>query len=191
MGDSGTLTERQKKWFESVRATFERDTGKTLEAWVEIARGCPETRPRARQQWLKDHHGLGVNRASVVLAQAFPGGAGWDQPDALKAALWADPASRAVFDAVDAAARTLPDVVCGQRKGFSAYSRGMQFAAVRPVKGGSAMLGLAVEADADARLLPRGRESWSERLKSKLPLAGPAEVDASVASLLKAAWERS
>ena len=191
MGDGGTLTERQKKWFESVRATFARDTGKTLEEWVEIARGCPETKPRARQQWLKDHHGLGVNRASVVLAQAFPGGAGWDQPDALKAGLWADPAARAIFEAVDAAARTLPDTVCGQRKGFTAYSRGVQFAAVRPVKGGTAMLGLALEPETDPRLETPKNESWSERLKARLPLAAPADVDARVRALLKAAWERS
>lgn len=191
MGDGETLTERQKKWFESVRATFERDTGKTLEAWVEIARACPETRPRARQQWLKEHHGLGANRASAVLAEAFPGGLRWDQPDALKAELWADPAARAVFEAVDAAARALPEVVCGQRKGFTAYSRGVQFAAVRPVKGGTAMLGLALELDADPRLQPRGNESWSERLKGKLVLADPAEVDDRLRALLKQAWERS
>ena len=191
MSDGGTLTERQKKWFESVRATFERDTGKTLEAWVEIARGCPETKPRARQQWLKAHHGLGANRASVVLAQAFPGGAGWDQPDALKAGLWADPASQAIFKALDAAARALPDTVCGQRKGFTAYSRGVQFAAVRPVKGGTVMLGLALEPDADGRLETPRNESWSERLNARLPLASPAEVDDRVRALLKAAWERS
>lgn len=191
MGDGGTLTERQKKWFESVRATFQRDTGKTLEEWVEIARACPETKPRARQQWLKDHHGLGVNRASVVLAQAFPGGAGWDQPDGLKAGLWADAASRAIFEAVDAAARALPDTVCGQRKGFTAYSRGVQFAAVRPVKGGTAMLGLALESGADPRLEAPRNESWSERLKARLPLASPAEVDERLRALLKAAWARS
>ncbi|MDB5476908.1 MAG: hypothetical protein JWP49_2419, partial [Phenylobacterium sp.] len=34
-------------------------------------------------------------------------------------------------------------------------------------------------------------ESWSERLKSKLLLDDPAQVDASVAALLKQAWERS
>jgi hypothetical protein len=39
----GHLTERQKKWFASVREGLERDTGKSLEDWVAIAR--PVRRP--------------------------------------------------------------------------------------------------------------------------------------------------
>ena len=42
------LTERQKKWFASVREGLARDTGKSLEEWVAIAQACPETAPRAR-----------------------------------------------------------------------------------------------------------------------------------------------
>jgi hypothetical protein len=185
------LTERQKKWFASVQASLERDTGKTLDQWVAIARTCPETKPRARSQWLKEHHGLGVNRAAHVLSVAFPTANGWDEPDKLREALWTDPNSRAIFEAVQAAATALPDVVVGQRKQFTAFSRAFQFASVKPFKGGKAVLGLAVEPDADPRLSPPKNEGWSERLKSKLLLEDPAAVDASVKALLKAAWERS
>jgi hypothetical protein len=185
------LTERQRKWFASVQASLHRDTGKTLDQWVAIARTCPETRPRARAQWLKDNHGLLQNRAMYVLSVAFPSANGWDEPDKLREALWTDPASRAIFEAVRAAATALPDVVVGQRKAVTAFSRAFQFAAVRPVRGGTAMLGLAVDPSADTRLETPRNESWSERLKARMPLAGPAAVDASVAALLKAAWERS
>ena len=54
MGTSGSgghaasnLTPRQQKWFASVQASLERDTGKTLDEWVAIAKSCPETKPRA------------------------------------------------------------------------------------------------------------------------------------------------
>ena len=43
----------------------------------------------------------------------------------------------------------------------------------------------------DPRLQPVKKESWSERLHAVLPLANAQAVDASVAALLKAAWERS
>jgi len=76
-------------------------------------------------------------------------------------------------------------------KGYTAWSHKAQFAALKPVKGGSAVLGLAVTPDASPRLAEPKNESWSERLKAKLPLASPAEVDAEVKALLKAAWERS
>jgi hypothetical protein len=186
------LTERQKKWFASVQASLERDTGKTLAEWVAIARTCPETSPKARSVWLREHHGLGANRGAQVLYAAFPPEMGWDDAPALRAALWKDPASTAIFEAVEARVKALPKLVTGQRKGFSAWSREFQFAAVKPTKGGTALLGLAVTADASPRLTQaNGREGWSERLKSKIALSSPDEVDDDIAALLKQAWERS
>lgn len=186
------LTERQQKWFASVEASLQRDTGKTIDEWVAIARTCPHEAPRARTDWLREHHGLGVNRAAHVLSVAFPSAMSWDDADGLRAALWKDAGSEAILSALEAAVERLPDTVIGQRKSFTGFSRKVQMAAARPVKGGHAMLGLAVEVDADPRLTPRGKsESWGDRLKGQLLLTTPAEVDASIEALLKQAWERS
>ncbi|HVJ53348.1 MAG TPA: DUF4287 domain-containing protein [Aliidongia sp.] len=185
------LTERQQKWFESVRSGLERETGKSLDEWVKIAMTCPETGHRARLRWFKETHGLLQNRASFVLSTAFPPAEGWDAPEALRAALWSDPAARAIFEAVKRAAEALPEIVAGQRKGYSAWSRKVQFAALRPVRGGTAMLGLALPPEADPRLQMPKNEGWSERLKSRLPLAAPEEVDMTIDALLRRAWEAS
>ncbi|HEV7384884.1 MAG TPA: DUF4287 domain-containing protein [Phenylobacterium sp.] len=189
-GPSG-LTPRQEKWFASVKASLERDTGKTLEEWVVIARTCPETKPKARSEWLRTNYGLGANRGAQVLHAAFPPEAGWDDDDKLRALLWTDPASTAIFEAVEKLATALPKVVTGQRKAFTAFSREFQFASMKPIKGGKVSLGLAVTPDADPRLEVPKNESWSERQKAKLLLESPVQADASVAALLKAAWERS
>jgi hypothetical protein len=186
------LSPRQEKWFASVQASLERDTGKTLDQWVAIARTCPETKQRKQAAWLKENYGLLQNRAMYVLSVAFPSETGgWAEADTLRAALWTDPASRAILEAVQAAATALPDVVMGQRKQFTAFSREFQFASVKPIKGGKASLGLAVTPDTDVRLEVPKNESWSERLKAKLLLENAAAVDASVNALLKAAWEKS
>lgn len=185
------LTERQQKWFASVEASLERDTGKTIEEWVAIARTCPHDKPRARVDWLREQYGLGVNRCAHVLSVAFPQAMGWDEPDALRAALWKDPQSEAILQALEEAALALPDTVCGQRKAFTAFSRKVQMAAARPVKGGHVMVGFAVTPDADPRLKPRGNESWGDRLKGQMLLTSPEEVDASIVALLRQAWERS
>lgn len=186
------LTERQKKWFASVQASLERDTGKTLEQWVEIVRrDCKETKPKARVDWLKANHGLGVNRAAHILGAAFPSELGWDDADGLRAALWADPASTAILATIEAAVADFPGLVNGQRKAFTAWSNKVQFAAAKPMKGGTVSLGLALTPDTSPRLSEPKNESWSERLKAKLALASPAEVDDEVKALLKAAWDRS
>jgi hypothetical protein len=196
MSDQGSggpagLSPRQQKWFASVQASLERDTGKTIEEWVAIARTCPHDKPKARVDWLRENHGLGVNRCAHVLSIAFPSEMGWDEPDALRAALWKDPQSEAILQALETAALALPDTVRGQRKSFTAFSRKVQMAAARPVKGGHAMVGFAITPDADPRLKPRGNESWGDRLKGQMLLTSPDQVDASVAALLKQAWERS
>jgi hypothetical protein len=196
MGTSGSdkpsgLSPRQQKWFASVQASLERDTGKTLQDWVAIARTCPETKPKARADWLREHHGLGVNRAAHVLSVAFPSEDRWDEPLALRAKLWTDPASTTIFEAVETMAVALPDVITGQRKGFTAFSRAFQFASLRPLKGGLVALGLAVTPDTDPRLVEPKNEGWSERLKSKVVLTSVTEVDDGIEALLKHAWEKS
>jgi hypothetical protein len=183
------LTEQQKKWFASVREGLQRDTGKSLAEWVEIAKTCPETAPRARLRWFKAVHGLMQNRASYVLGEAFPTGGDWTAPDALRDALWPEPAGRAILEAVETAVLTLPRVIVGQRKTYSAWSNNYQFAALRPLKRGGAMLGLGVAPDAASGLEAPKNESWSERLKSRMTLASPADVTPAVEALLKQAWD--
>jgi hypothetical protein len=184
------LTVQQQKWFASLRDGLQRDTGKSLAEWVAIAKTCPESAPRARLRWFKETHGLLQNRASYVLSEAFPPAAGWDDPEALRSALWSDPAQRAIHDAVAAAMMRLPHVVVGQRKTYSAWSNKHQFAALRPIKGGGAMLGLALTLDAAPGLQAPKNESWSERLKSRMPLMSPADVTAEVEALLSQAWAK-
>jgi hypothetical protein len=186
------LTEQQQKWFASVRANLQRETGKTLEEWVEIVRReCKETKPKARTGWLKANYGVGVNRAATIFSVAFPSEMGWDDAEGLRAALWTDPAQVAILEAVEAAVAGFPGLVTGQRKTFTAWSNKSQFAALKPLKGGQAALGLAATTDGSPRLLEPKNEGWSDRLKVKLTLASPAEVDAQVKAWLKAAWDRS
>jgi hypothetical protein len=189
--DEPGLTERQRKWFASVREGLQRDTGRSLEEWARIARTCPHDKPKARVDWLRETHGLGVNRAAAVLATAFPSTMGWEQPDVLRSTLWNDPASAAIFLAFEKLAMTLPEVVEGQRKAFTAFSRKVQFAAIRPAPGGLVVAGFAVEPSADPRLVQRGNEGWGDRLKGQLTLSSPAEADASIGALLQAAWDAS
>ncbi len=189
--DETTLTERQRKWFASVRAGLERDTGRSLDDWAEIARLCPETRHRARLTWMKTRHGLAQNRASLVLDVAFPPTSTAGDPQTPDDPLWREAAARAIFQAVERAALSLPHVLVGRRKGYTAFSRKLQFAAVRPERGGVCLLGLATPPELSVRLAVPVRRPWSERLKSIVVLDGPGAVDAEITALMHEAWMRS
>ena len=133
------ITERQKKWFASVQASLERDTGKTLDQWVAIAQHLPGDQARARARLAAEHHGLGVNRAATCCPRPSPprwagtsrtsSGRAVDRPGVARRSWrrWRRPwpASRAWSSA--------------QRKGFTAWSRKVQFAAIAG-KGGKAWL---------------------------------------------------
>jgi hypothetical protein len=184
--EEDSLSEPQRRWFATVRTNLETETGRTLQAWAELARACPEMRHRARLAWMKANYGLGQNRASLILAEAFPseasGGADGADP------LWKDAHAGTIFGAIRTAATGLDGVVVGVRKGYTAFSRRWQFAAARPA-GTGVRLGLAVPQSTDARLQPRGRESWSERLTATLELAAASDLDCRVVQLLHQAAE--
>jgi Domain of unknown function (DUF4287)/Domain of unknown function (DUF5655) len=183
------LTQRQQRYFASLREGLERDTGKSMDEWVTIARQCPEEGHRARLKWFKDNHGLLQNRASQVLEQAFGSKMTWSDPQALMDSLWAEPGAHAIFEAVEARAAALPGTIRTVRKGYTAWSRTVQFAALRPMKSGGAVLGLAVAPGIDGRLEGRKSEPWSERLSARLVLANSADVDEGLAEMLRLAWE--
>jgi hypothetical protein len=187
--DTHSLTERQRNWFAALREGLERDTGRTLDQWVEIARTCPETGQRARLAWFKAEHGLAQNRASLVLSTAFPPEVGWNDPEALADALWKSPQGCVLLDAVKEAMATLDDVVTGQRKAFTAFSRNYQFAAARP-DGDALILGLAVPPETAAELEPPTRASWSERLKSQARIVIPDDITPLLPAI-KRAWQAS
>ena len=182
------VTARQAKWFASVRDGLERETGKALTDWVSIARTCPETGHRARLRWLKEQHGLLQNRASLVLDEAFGGGDSWGDAQALIDTLWRDAGSRAILQAMQAALADFPDTVQTARKGYTAWSRKVQFAALRPTRNGGAILGVAVAPAGATRLAAPRSESWSERLTGRVALAAPGNVDAEVREWLRSAW---
>ena len=114
----------------------------------------------------------------------LPGGA----TAALRSALWTDAEALAVLEAVEAVAAGIPGLVSGQRKAFTAFSRGVQFAAMRPLKGGGALLALKLSSEASPRLaLSVRKESWSERLTAVVELPAAAAVDGEIARLFRAA----
>jgi hypothetical protein len=185
-------TERQKKWFATVQANLEKNTGKPLADWVAIMKTCPEAAPRAQTAWLKAVHGVGQNHAAQILDACRPSdGPGWDEPEALRAALWKDPASLAILEAVERIAADAEGVISGQRKGYTSFSRSVQFAAMRPLKGGRALLGLKLEPAASSRLSPSARrESWSERLTAVIELDAPDQVDDDIGRLFAQAADK-
>ena len=64
-------------------------TGRTLEAWVEVFRECPETTPKKQQNWLKEQHGVGRNHAfNIIEAAKGAGLTNYHDPESMVQALF-------------------------------------------------------------------------------------------------------
>jgi hypothetical protein len=98
---------------------------------------------------------------------------------------------RANLEAVEGIAAGVDGVVPTQRKGYSARSLSGQFAALRPLKGGRALLCLKLEPEASVRLGAAVRkQSWSERQTALVELDDAAAVDGEIARVFAVAAER-
>lgn len=189
---SANLTPRQQAWFASVKASLERDTGKPVGDWIEIVkRDCPESERRKQEAWLRATYGMSMIRAGQIINALSPEADPWEEAQGLRTALWTDAASTAILDAFEATVAQIADVIPTQRKGYSAWSRKVQFAALKPLRGGTAALGLAVSPESDSRLRPYRNESWSERLKSTCLLSTPGDIDDSLVLLVHKAWQNA
>ena len=185
------LSPRQQKCFASVRASLERETGKTLAEWVAIAHACPETGERARLKWMKDNHGLLQNRATHVLAEAFGSKMSWRDPAALIDALWTDRSSRAIFEVVDeraapCRARSRPrERATPPGPGVSVRRHATDQGRRRDARAGGERL----------RKIPPSRRNGTSPgqsgSESRLVIPSPAAVSPGLSALLRAAWENS
>ena len=141
---------------------------------------------------MRANYGLGVNRAATVLDAAFGGETmGWDNPEALVAALWKNPDQLKIHDALVSHVSKMKGGIVGEKKSFTGFSRNYQFAAARPTKDG-VRLGIAVDPKSSKRLgPPKKNEGWSDRNKSVLVLTSAKDIDTELKALLKAAFDAS
>lgn len=139
MGSRYQETAWSQSWSQSVLDSFVRDTGRTVEEWVAIAKSCPETTQRKQLAWFKSEHGLLQNRALHVLSLAFGHMVAMqDQnPEALVDALFAKyPDQRPHYEAILDEVLTWEGVIASARKTYVALNTPKQFAVLFPKKAG-------------------------------------------------------
>jgi len=191
-------------YVQAILANLEARTGRSLEAWVDLARKASPAETKARRAWLKEQ-GLGANQASLVAqrAGADPGHAFGETPEGYLAAApgYVDAqyggrkaALRPLFERIVSLARGLgADVkVCPCETIVPLY-RHHVFAEVKPFTArldlGLALGDPASVLDPSGRLKDTGGFTRKDRITHKLELASEADL-ASAQAWLKQAYAR-
>jgi Domain of unknown function (DUF5655)/Domain of unknown function (DUF4287) len=166
-------------------------TGKSLDAWVEIARKSGIAGHKALVEHLKDTHGLGHGHANSVVHKANNSAAISMDGNALVEAMFAGP--RAVLRPIY---NRLSDIVSGfdsdiefaPKKGYVSLRRSRQFAILQPSTKDRFDLGLNLKgSEPTGRLEASG--SWNAMVSHRVRIASIDDVDAEVADWLRAAYE--
>lgn len=174
---------------ESQKRNIEASTGRSFDAWVELARSSGREKHGELMAWLKTEHGLSHGNANLVALSARRGS---DAPtgDALVDAIYAGPraAVRPLHDAVIALAKGFgPDIELAPKQAYVLLRRSKQFATVGPASGGRLEVGLNLKG-----MEPAGRlEASSGMCTHRVRLASTDDLDVEVRTWLREAYERA
>jgi Domain of unknown function (DUF5655)/Domain of unknown function (DUF4287) len=171
---------------------LEAKTGRTIDAWVALARGAGLSKHGQVVAFLKKEHGLTHGYANQIALRTF---AAADAPAAgsedLVAAQYAGPkaALRPLYDKIAAAVRKFgSDVEFAPKKAYVSLRRSKQFGLIQPSTAARLDVGLVLKG-----IAPRGRleasGSFNAMVTHRVRLECAAEVDAELIGWLRQAYD--
>jgi hypothetical protein len=171
-------------------------TGKSLPAWLQIARKAVaqgHVKHGQLVKHLKGEHGMPHGFANLVASETLKPAAGAPAGDDLVAAQYAGPKAGLVpiYDALVKAVRTFgKDVELAPKKANVSLRRSKQFALIQPSTRTRVDVGLELPGRP-----PKGRleasGSFSEMVTHRVRVADVSEVDAELVGWLRAAYDEA
>ena len=178
----------------SLIRNLEEKTGKSIDAWVVIARGLGMTKHKEMVAYLKAEHALGHGYANQVaqraLAAADAQSAGSD--DLIEAQYsGAKAAVRPIYEALVKATRTFGhDVEFSPKKAYVSLRRSKQFGLIQPTTATRIDVGLVLkDITAAGRLEASG--SFNAMVTHRVRIANVGEVNSELISWLRQAYEKA
>lgn len=173
---------------------LEEKTGRSLAAWIAIARGAGVSKHGQVVAFLKKEHGLTHGYANQIALRALaaadaPEGGSEDLVEAqyggAKAAL------RPVYDALVAAVRKFgPDVELSPKKAYVSLRRTKQFGLIQPSTAARVDVGLVLKGvPAKGRLEASG--SFNAMVTHRVRIENAREIDADLIAWLRQAYDKA
>ncbi|MEZ6194995.1 MAG: DUF5655 domain-containing protein [Planctomycetota bacterium] len=177
----------------SMVANLKEKTGRTLDAWLVIAKKAGLAKHGELVKHLKTEHGMTHGYASLVSRRHLSAGQAAPAADDFVDAQYAGPkaAMRPVLDAVlKAVSRFGRELEISPKKTYVSLRRKKQFALVQPSTKTRVDLGLNLgDVPAKGRLEASG--SFNAMVSHRVRLESPADVDAEVRAWLHQAFDRA
>jgi hypothetical protein len=178
----------QAKVVENLKAR----TGKSLEEWLQVAKACPQGKPRERLKWFKNNHGLGMTSAMVVL-EALTGPEDYKPHDYVEEMFSGKrSALRPLYDTLlETAMKLGKDVTAAPCKTMVPIRRKRVIAQIKPASNTRIDLGLALgDTSAKGILQSTGGLAKGDRITHKITVESPKDITPEVKRWLQEAYRR-
>ena len=176
---------------ETMKLNLAEKTGKTINAWVALAKKQKLEKHGQIVSWLKSEHALGHGYANVIAQSVLAGTTATIDGDDLLAAQYAGgkAAARPIYDAlVKVVVGFGNDVELSPKKTYVSLRRAKQFGLIQPSTPTRVDVGLNLKGmEASGRLENSG--SFNAMVSHRVRVGSVAEVDAELKALLKRAYE--
>ena len=175
----------------SMARTLEEKTGKSLDAWIRLARAAGVSKHGELRDHLKNAHGLTHGYANFVVHKTLASDAGSSEPDALVDAQYAG-AKAALKPLYEQLVKTVQsfgsDVEIAPKKGYVSVRRSKQFALIQPSTATRMDVGIVLKGvPPTPRLEAAG--SFNAMVTHRVRLEPSASADKELTAWLKRAYE--
>ncbi len=175
----------------TMRVNLEKNTGKSFDAWMAMARKKNFAKHGEIVAWLKAEHELGHGFANMIALRSRESAETPPDGDDLVGAQYAGAkaALKPIYDAVTAAVEKLGgDIEISPKKTCVSYRRNKQFALIQASTATRVDLGINFKSEpTTARLEASG--SFNAMVSHRVRLSSPKDVDAEVKAWLKKAYD--
>ena len=172
---------------------LEKNTGKSLQQWIEIVKGSGLQKHGEMIKFLKTDHGFTHGFANLVAHKSRKSDAGSaTNPDDLVEAQYQGKESlRPIYDKLSSVLQSFgDDVVFAPKKAYVSVKRKKQFAILQPSTKTRLDVGIQLkEFELTDRLLKSG--SWNAMVSHRVKMDDIAQVDDELTDWLKEAYERA
>jgi hypothetical protein len=185
------MTERSARWMKSVLSNCTKNTGRSLDQWLALARRAKVPDAKAARDWA-NQQGLSIVYATAVADALFPlEPAGEDR---LIDAQYSGPKAglRSVFDALTKALTGLGrDVEVMPRKSQVTFSRAKSFVVVRAATKDRVDVALKLHGTAASPRLVTNPKATTSDPSHTVAVRTPKEVDRELLGWMRAAYDRA
>jgi hypothetical protein len=173
---------------------LQKNTGKSLEEWIELVDKSGPATEKERAQWLKTKHELGPNIAGWIAERAAgKRGAEDYDPETLVTQMFAGKKAELLplyEELLECGLSLGEDVKACPCKTIVPLYRVQVFAEIKPTTTTRIDLGFALKnTKAKGRLIDTGGFAKGNRITHRIPITEPADIDDEVHRWLKAAYE--